>query len=107
MDSSVPPLPQDLRLAVAGNPFNVTKAVDFSDAQIATTWVDFKAEEGGFFSLADPTSPMPRILLGGKGSGRTHLMRYYSATLQRLRHADDPQAVLADRYLGIYFRCSG
>jgi hypothetical protein len=89
------------------NPFAVTKAVDFSDQQIQATWVDFSAD-GGFFALADPTSPMPRILLGGKGSGRTHLMRYFSAPLQRLRHEDDLAAALQqERFLGIYLRASG
>src|SRR4051794_40979990 len=91
---------------MAPNPFNITKAVDFSDEEIANTWGDFN-EEGGFFSLADPTSPMPRILLRGKGSGRTHLMRYFSASLQRLRHPADPAAVLNEGYVGIYLRCSG
>lgn len=87
------------------NPFNVTKAVDFSDEQIASTWVDFASDNGGFFAIADPTSPMPRILLGGKGSGRTHLMRYYSARLQRLRgQTGTPQS---EGYVGIYLRCSG
>src|SRR5580704_925424 len=64
-------------------PFEVTKASDFTDAQIAATWVDLSG--GGFFELADPRSPMPLMLLGGKGSGRTHLMRYYSFALQKLR----------------------
>ncbi|HEV7529004.1 MAG TPA: hypothetical protein VGO29_08920 [Solirubrobacteraceae bacterium] len=87
------------------NPFNVTKAVDFSDEQIARTWVDFASDNGGFFAIADPTSPMPRILLGGKGSGRTHLMRYYSARLQRLRGATSSPKT--EGYIGIYLRCSG
>jgi hypothetical protein len=91
---------------MATNPFNITKAVDFSDEQIANTWVDF-GSEGGFYSFAAPTSPMPRVLVGGKGSGRTHLMRYYSAPLQRIRAGDDPIRILDDGYLGIYLRCSG
>ncbi len=88
------------------NPFNVTKAVDFSDEQIARTWVDFASDGGGFFAIADPTSPMPLILLGGKGSGRTHLMRYYSAPLQRLR-AEVGAPLPGEGYVGIYLRCSG
>ncbi|MEZ5140668.1 MAG: hypothetical protein R2711_18400 [Acidimicrobiales bacterium] len=88
------------------NPFEVTKAVDFSDEEIARTWVDLPG--GGFAALAPPRSPMPRFLVGGKGGGRTHLMRYYSFPLQQLRHADEGfNGILSDRYLGIYLRCSG
>lgn len=88
------------------NPFEVTKAVDFSDEEIAQTWVDLPG--GGFQALAPPRSPMPRFLVGGKGGGRTHLMRYYSFPLQRLRHQDDVlEGVLRDGYIGIYLRCSG
>lgn len=88
------------------NPFEVTKAVDFSDEEIAQTWVDLPG--GGFQALAPPRSPMPRFLVGGKGGGRTHLMRYYSFPLQRLRHQDNLlEGVLRDGYVGIYLRCSG
>jgi hypothetical protein len=42
-------------------------------------------------------------LLGGKGSGKTHLMRYCSAPVQAARHSGDvAQAAIADGYLGIY-----
>src|SRR3546814_449440 len=79
LGSDLPPLSQGWRLMPTAprNPFNITKAVDFSDQQVLDTWVDLPTA-GGFFELADPTSPMPLLLLGGKGSGRTHLMRYFS-----------------------------
>ena len=88
------------------NPFEVTKAVDFTDEQIANNWVDLPG--GGFYALADPRSPMPKFLVGGKGGGRTHLLRYYSYALQRLRHQDNTrQGIQHDGYIGIYFRCGG
>ncbi|MFL5382253.1 MAG: hypothetical protein ACJ8GN_07030 [Longimicrobiaceae bacterium] len=88
------------------NPFEVTKASDFSDQQIAATWVDLPG--GGFSSLADPCSPMPRFLVGGKGGGRTHLLRYFSYPLQRLRHEEALlDGIQSDGYVGIYFRASG
>lgn len=91
---------------MSDNPFEVTKAVDFTDAQIASTWVDLPG--GGFVSLTDPRSPMPLFLVGGKGGGRTHLLRYYSFALQRLRHQHDLLAGIRNEgYLGIYFRCGG
>ena len=87
------------------NPFEVTKAVDFSDEEIAKTWVNLPG--GGFEILAPPTSPMPHFLIGGKGGGRTHLLRYYSFPLQCLRHRDSLfEGVLEEGYLGIYLRCS-
>jgi hypothetical protein len=88
------------------NPFEVTKAVDFTDEQIAATWVDLPG--GGFASLADPRSPMPIFLVGGKGGGRTHLLRYFSFSLQKIRHGQDIAAgVKSDGYVGMYFRCAG
>jgi hypothetical protein len=88
------------------NPFEVTKAVDFTDEQIAATWVDLPG--GGFKSLIDPRSPMPRFLVGGKGGGRTHLLRFFSYPLQCLRHRDALiKGIQSDGYVGIYFRCGG
>ena len=89
------------------NPFNITKAVDFSDQQINDYWIDIP-ESGGFQQLVKPTSPMPMFILGGKGSGKTHLMRYYSYPLQKIRHGHGISAGLKDDgYVGIYLRCGG
>src|SRR5215207_5948423 len=90
---------------MADNPFEVTKAVDFTDDQIVATWVDLPG--GGFTHLADPRSPMPKFLVGGKGGGRTHLLRYFSYPLQRLRHGSLLEAIRNDGYVGIYFLCCG
>lgn len=89
------------------NPFNITKAVDFSDKEIFAYWVDF-SDAGGLFERAKPTSPMPMLILGGKGSGKTHLMRYFSCALQAIRHRTNiTQGLKEDGYVGIYFRCGG
>lgn len=88
------------------NPFNITKAVDYSDEQIKSYWVDIP--EGGFTQIVKPTSPMPMLILGGKGSGKTHIMRYFSYGLQKLRYKEDFfKQFNEDGYLGIYMRCSG
>jgi hypothetical protein len=90
------------------NPFNITKAVDFDDQQINNYWVEIPNGEGSFREMFKPTSPMPIILLGGKGSGKTHLMRYFSYPLQKIRHSDDiVGGITKDGYLGVYFRCTG
>jgi hypothetical protein len=89
------------------NPFNITKAVDFSNQEINDYWVDIPSGEG-FVAMAKPTSPMPMLILGGKGSGKTHLMRYFSYPLQRIRHAQDVTVgIQNDKYVGIYLRCGG
>lgn len=91
----------------SGNPFNITKAVDFSDQEIHDYWVDL-SDSGGFVQLMKPTSHMPMLILGGKGSGKTHLMRYFSYSLQKVRHQDRIiDGLTTEQYLGIYLRCSG
>lgn len=87
------------------NPFEVTKAVDFTDEEIRANFVSFKESE--HFTIVDPRSPMPQFLVGGKGGGRTHLMRYFSYPLQKSRANGILSQIREDRYLGIYFRCSG
>jgi len=58
--------------------------------------------------LAKPASLMPMQITGGKGSGKTHLMRYLSFSNQLLRHGDNIEKLIAqDRYIGIYVRFSG
>ena len=91
-----------------GNPFNLTKANDFSDTEIQEFWVDIPGE-GGLLGLLKPTSPMPMLVLGGKGSGKTHLMRFCSFELQKVRMKEGSvlDAVHQDGYMGIYLRCEG
>lgn len=89
------------------NPFNVTKSVDLTDEEIHTYWVDFSGKEG-FVDLVKPKSPMPMFILGSKGSGKTHVMRYMSYPLQRIRYGSDILSKLEeDGYVGLYMRCSG
>lgn len=86
------------------NPFDITKAVDFTDQQINDYWVDM--EGGSFFDIVRPSSAMPMMILGGKGSGKTHLMRYFSYAVQKIRHEDCLlEGLNKDGYIGIYMRC--
>ncbi|WP_445169279.1 ORC-CDC6 family AAA ATPase [Mycolicibacterium sp. Dal123E01] len=87
------------------NPFEITKAVDFTDDQIRDTFVEYP--DVGYDSFASPVTPMSKFLVGGKGGGRTHLMRHYSYTLRRTDSDRILDKVASDGYLGIYFRCSG
>jgi hypothetical protein len=88
------------------NPFNVTKAADFSDREIKDYWVDLPGG-AGFREMAKPTARMPMLIMGGKGSGKTHLMRYFSYPLQKLRHDAVLSGINKDGYIGIYLRCGG
>lgn len=89
----------------ARNPFEITKAVDFSDSEIVKNFVDFP--NGGFQRIGDPASPTVQFIVGGKGGGRTHLMRHWSYPLRSMDGEDTARQVAEDGYLGIYFRCSG
>lgn len=90
------------------NPFNITTAVDYSDEEINKYWVDFVSYDKNFPQLMKPESPMPMLILGGKGSGKTHIMRYFSFNSKKISYGPDFLNNLAkDRYLGIYLRCGG
>ncbi len=115
MDASVSALSEGIWMGTmnsrsAANPFRITKSNDLTDDQIHALWVNF-SQPGKVDVLQTPESPMPTVILGGKGSGKTHLMRYHSFGVQRLRFSSAGSEILeglaADRYLGIYIRCSG
>ena len=93
------------------NPFSITKANDFSDQEILRFWVDTPTTDEDSTTLIRPRSPMPIFVLGAKGSGKTHLMRYHSFPLQRLRLGKAGIAlqdgVRSEGYIGIYLRCGG
>src|ERR1700719_4460366 len=89
------------------NPFEITKATDFTDRQIRDYWVDLIGE-GELETLLSPKSPMPLFVLGSKGSGKTHLLRYCSYKVRRLGWAVDPRTgVNRDGYIGIYVQADG
>ena len=88
------------------NPFQITRAADLDDDQINELWVD----PGNKLSQRlHPGSPLPMIILGGRGSGKTHLVRYHSYALQRRLHGKEQMLsfVRHAKYLGIVFRCTG
>lgn len=88
------------------NPFNITKAVDYTDEELYNYWVDFP--NVGFREVIKPTSEVPMIILGSKGSGKTHIMKHFSYTMQCFRNTNNLlKGITKEGYLGTYLRCSG
>ena len=89
------------------NPFDLTKASDYSDRQVMDFWVDMATGQNSLVNFLKPKSKVPMFLLGGKGSGKTHLMRYCSSTVQALRYNGLRQAVETEKYIGTYTNADG
>lgn len=93
------------------NPFDITKAVDYTDSDIYKYWVDLGDDNQGFEGLIKPNTLMPMIIVGSKGSGKTHVMKYFSYELQKIRcQAEAPsmqEGLAKEKFIGIYIRCSG
>ena len=91
------------------NPFSVVKANEFSYEQILEYWVDFgEIEEGGFISALNPKELMPKYVLGSKGCGKTHILKYYSFDTRRLFYKNDISELLKkDGYIASYWRLDG
>lgn len=87
------------------NPFDVTKAVDYSDQELFYNWVDFPKKS--FQEFIRPTLEMPMIIVGSKGSGKTHIMKHFSYNMQKIRSANTFDNILKEGYVGVYLRCSG
>lgn len=88
------------------NPFTTIKANDLNDSEINEQWVD--NPNGGFIDVFCPTDKVSQYILGGKGSGKTHLMRYFSYNSQCIRHENNIlDGIRDDGYFGVYFQASG
>lgn len=87
------------------NPFSVVKASEFTITQIIDNWVPFAGSENGFIAALNPQELMPKYVLGSKGCGKTHLLRYYSFEARLKYHNNDIRDLLKkDRYLASYSR---
>ena len=87
------------------NPFSVVKANEFTIAQIIDNWVPMVGSEDGFVASLNPQELMPKYVLGSKGCGKTHLLRYYSFDARLEYHKNDIKALLKkDKYLASYSR---
>lgn len=88
------------------NPFTTIKANDLDDSEINDQWVD--NPQGGFLDVFCPTHKISQFIIGAKGSGKTHLMRYFSHNSQRIRNKSSIlEGIKRDGYFGVYFQASG
>lgn len=69
------------------NPFSNIKAVHLNNNEIVNFWVELNDEinHKKFLDVIEPTNPRPIIILGGKGSGKTHILRFCSYEAQKVR----------------------
>ncbi|WP_323788900.1 hypothetical protein [Psychroserpens sp.] len=90
------------------NPFDITKAVHYTNQQLLDYWVNLPGDSG-FEEMINPKSQMPMMIVGGKGSGKTHVLKYYSFSLQKLRYLENNTQSVSNQisekgYLGLYMR---
>lgn len=86
------------------NPFAPIRAADYTDAQINGLWVELGATKVA--TILEPRSIVSKYILGSKGSGKTHLLRYHSYQVARLRTPASPglSIVEATGCLAIFLR---
>ena len=88
------------------NPFALVKASDISDEEINSLWVDLG--EPFIESLIEPRARVAKFILGGKGTGKTHLLRYYSYPALKLRaHLQSGIKLLEQKnFLAVFMRAT-
>jgi hypothetical protein len=93
-------------MATRNNPFALVRAADYTDAQINSLWVELGTT--AISAIIEPTSGISKYILGGRGSGKTHLLRYHSYPVSRLRYqADTGMAVVArQKFLAVFLRAT-
>lgn len=92
---------------MADNYFKNTKASYFDDIDIVKYWVNIE----NITQIVLPESSIPIRILGGKGSGKTHILRYFSFQTQKIRAHNEGKTCLQyiqeNKYLGIYMSING
>lgn len=89
------------------NPFSFSKASDYTDEEINTFWVDLGSKEF-IDSIIQPQSRKSKFILGGKGTGKTHLLRHHSYQTLKLREKDlsGLELIKSKKYLGVFLRAN-
>ncbi|RQU83851.1 hypothetical protein DF133_29800 [Burkholderia cenocepacia] len=92
---------------IAPNPFALARASDYTDKQINSLWVEIGSATVN--RIIDPRSPVSKYILGGKGTGKTHLLRYHSYQVSRQRDSKLSGVNVLKKYgyLAIFLRATG
>ncbi len=90
------------------NPFTLARASDFTDMQINSLWTDLGTQDI-IDTIIEPKSRVSKFILGGKGTGKTHLLRYYSYPVIRLRSPNESgiSILKKQRFLAVFLRATG
>lgn len=88
------------------NPFALVRASDYTDAQINSLWVEIGTQV--ISTIIEPRSIISKFILGGKGTGKTHLLRYYSYPVSRLRFPNESgiSTLAKQKFLAIFLRAT-
>jgi hypothetical protein len=89
------------------NPFALVKAADYSDRQINELWVELGQQ--AIDAIIEPHAQVSKFILGSKGSGKTHLLRYHSYPVARLRYHSQSGLQVVDRtkFIATFLRTTG
>lgn len=89
------------------NPFALVRASDYTDEQINSLWVELGPQV--INTIIEPQSKISKFILGGKGTGKTHLLRYYSYPVARLRFPGESglSFLAQQKFLAIFIRATG
>lgn len=89
------------------NPFALIRASDYTDAQINSLWVELGAKV--INAIIEPRSRDSKYILGGKGTGKTHLLRYHSYSAVRLRTPKQTGVgiIASTKVLAVFVRAAG
>ncbi|MGK2697563.1 ORC-CDC6 family AAA ATPase [Serratia surfactantfaciens] len=90
------------------NPFTLAHASGFTDKQINSFWTDLGSPDI-INSIFEPKNKISKFILGGKGTGKTHLLRYYSYNVTRLRNPSKRgiDIVKDSNFLAVFQRAAG
>lgn len=89
------------------NPFSLVRASDYTDDQINRLWVELGKEQ--IDAVIEPRSRISKFILGGKGTGKTHLLRYYSYPVIRLRRKKESgiEIIKNEKFIAVFLRATG
>lgn len=90
------------------NPFTLAHASGFTDKQINSFWTDLGSPDI-INSIFEPKNKISKFILGGKGTGKTHLLRYYSYNVTRLRFPNKRgiDIIKESNFLAVFQRAAG